>query len=93
MSVRWRESFSAPFSVSNGVRQGGVLSPILFTLYLDDLLVKLSNLGVGCHWRSLFAGALCYADYWVLLAPTPAALRIMLKHCEVSFTHPNFGHP
>jgi hypothetical protein len=49
MSVRWRDSLSAPFTVSNGVRQGGVLSPILFTMYLDDLLVELSNLGVGCY--------------------------------------------
>ena len=55
MSVKWGKSFSAPFTVSNGVRQGGVLSPILFTMYMDDLLVDLSNLGVGCFWDSLFA--------------------------------------
>lgn len=82
MSVKWGESLSEPFSVSNGVRQGGVLSPILFTMYIDDLLVDLSNLGVGCFWDSLFAGALCYADDLVLLAPSPAALRIMLRCCE-----------
>ena len=82
MSVRWGDSLSAPFSVSNGVRQGGVLSPILFTIYLDDLLTGLSNLGVGCFWGSIFAGALCYADDLVLLAPSPSALRIMLRFCE-----------
>ncbi len=27
--VKWGESFSCPFSISNGVRQEGVLSPIL----------------------------------------------------------------
>ena len=71
-------SFSASFSVSNSVRQGGVLSPILFFMYIDDLLVDLSNLGVGCFWESLYAGALCYADDLVLWAPSPA-LRIMLR--------------
>ena len=60
-----------------------MLSPILFTMYIDNLLVDLSNLlGVGCFWDSLFAGALCYAYDLVLLAPSPSALRIMLRCCE-----------
>ena len=69
------QSLSAPFSVSNGVRQGGVLSRILFTMYIDDLLVDLSNLGVGCFWNSLFAGALCYAYDLVLLAPSTFSIE------------------
>ena len=82
MCVRWDGSFSDHFCVSNGVRQGGVLSPILFTIYVDDLLEDLSKLGVGCYWDSLFAGSVCYADDLVLLAPSPSALRIMLRCCE-----------
>ena len=79
MCVGWGNSLS-PFS--NGVRQGGVLSAILFTIYIDDLLGDLCKVGVGCHWDSLFAGAVCYADDLVLLAPSPSALRIMLNCCE-----------
>ena len=40
------------------MRQGGVLSPILFTVYIDDLLIELEKKGVGCHWNNLFVGAL-----------------------------------
>ena len=75
MRVRWQNSFSDSFPISNGVRQGGVLSPILFT---DDL----HKLGVCCFCDSLFARALGYADDVVLLAPSPAALRMMLRCCE-----------
>ena len=70
------------FPISNGVRQGGVLSPILFTIYIDDLLDDLHKSGVGCFCDSLFTGAFGYADDVVLLAPSPAALRMMLRCCE-----------
>ena len=69
---------SVSFGVSNGVRQGSILSPFLFALYLDGLLVEC---GVGCHCGNLFAGCLCYADDIVLLAPCPSALRMMLNIC------------
>ena len=82
MRVRWDKSLSNSFSVSNGVRQGGVLSPILFSVYLDGLLQKLADSGAGCHWGHLFAGAVCYADDIVLLAPCPSALRILLNICS-----------
>ena len=65
MRVRWNSTFSELFSVSNGVKQGGVLSPILFSLYLDKLLVELRELGIGCHMNGLFTGitgAFIYAD-------------------------------
>ena len=48
----------------------------LFTI--DDLVNNLPNLGVGCFWGSHLAEALGYADDVVSLAPSPAALRMML---------------
>ena len=53
MSVHWGNSLSDSFKVSNGVRQGSVLSPVLFSEYLDGLLgnwviVVLIVIGVVC---------------------------------------------
>ena len=64
----------------NGVRN--VLSPFLFAVYLDGLLVELSKSGVGCHWGSSFAGGFSYADDVVLLTPCASALRTMLNICS-----------
>ena len=77
--VSWDGSVSTPFRVSNGVRQSGVLSPVLFTVYMDILLNMLKDCGVGCYWDGVFVGALGYADDIILLAPCPSALRLMLK--------------
>ena len=38
MSVCWGPGRSKSFCVSNGVRQGGVLSPFLFSVYMDGLI-------------------------------------------------------
>ena len=73
MSVRWDTHVSSNFPTTNGVRQGGVLSPVLFTLYMDDLLVELSELGVGCYWEGLFAGAFVMLTilFYLLLPQLP----------------------
>jgi len=84
--VAWNWLRSQYFLATNGVKQGGVLSPILYLLYIDglNLLVKLSNAGVGCYFGLLFAGALVYADDLVLLAPTSSAMRKLLAVCDIS---------
>jgi len=41
--VLWSSIASRSFSVKNGVRQGGIISPILICVYLDGLLLQLRN--------------------------------------------------
>ena len=48
LQVRWNSTVSSSFGVTNGVRQGGILSPILFTVYIDELLCRLASF-IG-HW-------------------------------------------
>ena len=80
--VRWQDQISQTFPISNGVKQGGVLSPILFNVYMDNLLLRLRNCGLGCHVGPAFAGAFGYADDLALLAPTVNSLKYMINICE-----------
>jgi hypothetical protein len=87
--VAWNGTLSKRFRVSNGVRQGAILSPILFCVYFDVLLGKLSSNGDGCNIGLFFVGALAYADDLVLLAPSASAMRSMLNICDAYATQYN----
>ena len=52
--VSWNEACSVPFSVLNGVRQGGVICPVLFCIYMNELLGKLAETGVSCYIWNIF---------------------------------------
>ena len=65
-----------------GVKQGGVLSPILFSLFLDKLLVELRELGIGCHMNGLLTGPFIYTDDITFIAPSCYTLNSMLNVCE-----------
>ena len=80
--VKWGNVVSAPFCVSNGVRQGGILSPILFNVYMDDLSNQLNRLKTGCLVGNTAVNHLMYADDLVLLCPYSAGLQQMLKVCS-----------
>ena len=82
LRIKWNSHCSESFSVLNGVKQGGILSPVLFGLYLDELIVRLRNSGLGCKLGPHFLGCIAYADDIVILAPTKTGLINMLDITE-----------
>ena len=58
------------------------MSPVLFSVYLDDLLKELRRLQLGCHIGGYWFGALGYADDLILLAPNREVLQKMVKICQ-----------
>ena len=81
--VSWGNHLSQYFELSNGVKQGGVLSPILFNIYRDKLFLELYGSGYGCHINNTFVGALCYADDVTLLSHSIRGLNAMISLSEV----------
>ena len=74
---------SEPFRVSNGTRQGSVISPALFSLYIDDLINELREMGLGCRIGGMWMAAVGYADVILLMAPNRIAMEGMLNICEI----------
>ena len=80
--VKWGDARSSQFGISNGTRQGAILSPLFWAIYADPLLKRLRALGLGAHVAGLFMGAVCYADDVLLIAPTRNAMQRMLFEIE-----------
>ena len=75
MQVRWGEILSKQFPVRNGVKQGGVSSPVLFTVYLDNLLKTLKQRNIECKIGDSYLGVFGYADDLTLLCPSLTGIK------------------
>ncbi len=82
MVVRWGDAMSEPFQVSNGVHQGGILSPYLFNIYMDELSKRLNECKTGCVNGKLLLNQLMYADDLVIFSPYSGGLQMLLNICS-----------
>ena len=90
---------SGYFPVDNGVRQGGVLSPVLFCVYIDNVLCILSRSGVGCFLGVNYVGAMrhlhmqmtsyCCAQHRQLCANYCQSVTLSLMNMTSNSMHRN----
>ena len=81
MRVKWVNTLSGEFSVKNGIKLGGVISPLLYYIHIDELIKELANSGVGCYMGGVYAGIFRYADDLKLLTPSVNTFDTMLNIC------------
>lgn len=84
VQVRWNNSLSDLFHVKSGVRQGGILSPALFNVYIDCVINKLRASQLGCHIGSLYIAVVLFADDILLLSSSFMELQRMIDLCVES---------
>ena len=77
--VKVGEVLSESFGMTCGLRQGCVLSPLLFSLYINSLVEKLKAAGAGVECRGRLITALLYADDAVLFADNEEGMRVSLE--------------
>ena len=79
---KWGNSRSQRFAVLCGTKQGGILSPDFFSLYINDLIKLLRSSKIGCHVLQQFLACLLFADDMSLLSPSRSALQQLLDICS-----------
>ena len=79
LRILWNGAQSTNFCSTNGIKQGGILSPYLFSIFINDLLLALELNKEDCRVGHKFFGFIAYANDILLLAPSITALRRMLN--------------
>jgi len=82
------------YELKTGVRQGGILSPHLFSIFIDDLVKYVNKANVGCRIHAICTAIFLYADDVILLAPSVSALQSLVDICasELEFLDIRHGY-
>ena len=75
--VRLGEEKTEWFSLEGGLRQGCILSPILFSVFIDRLAREVKKVG-GAEYGKIKVSLLLFADDRVLIAESEEILQKML---------------
>ena len=82
IQIKWNDLLSDKCKICNGVKQGGCLSPSLFSISLNNLIINLRNSNIGCKYGSEYMGVFGYAADLSLLCPSFTGIKEMLNICE-----------
>jgi exonuclease III len=80
--VRFGTAVSSFVSLECGVRQGGVLSPHLFNIYIDGIIKQVSNSKYCCNLRFACVSIFMYADDIILMSPSVTILQKLFQIVE-----------
>ena len=81
MQIRWGRYYFSIFSVTNGVRQGSILSPYFFAVYIDDLSKLLNKMKVGYFVGKSLVNYLLFADDLCCFCPSIHSLQRIIDVC------------
>src|SRR6266516_5380883 len=83
--IKWGGILSRRVPLLSGVKQGGILSPLLLSLFVDIVLKKLEKASIGCFIHNKCYNSFMYADDIILLSITVTDLQCIFNLCSTVF--------
>jgi hypothetical protein len=80
--IRRLDDLAEPFSTSSGIRQGSLCSPILYALFIEELIEAVTKLPHGVNYGNLRINILNFADDIFVVADTKEGLQCILDVCS-----------
>ena len=85
--INLNNEYSEQFKSTVGVRQGGVLSPRLFAIYIHDLISEINKMKIGIRIGNISIDIIGYADDILIISNLLINIQKMLQgnFCQVFF--------
>ena len=84
---KWGSSISQFLTIHAGVRQGGILSPFFFAIFVDGCLKKLTKCKFGCYIKGLCMNSIMYPDDLILISISLKHMQSMVDLCASEFDY------
>jgi hypothetical protein len=75
-------TFSDPFDIETGVKQGGHLSSFEYNALVDELIQNIIDMEIGAHIGVINVSIIVYADDILIICPRSKHLQMILVRCE-----------
>ena len=82
-TFKWGNLRSRSIPLATGVKQGGILSPLLFIMFVDAVLKKLKLSNIGCYVSC--CNSFMYANDLILLSLSVTDLQNLVNLCVTEF--------
>ena len=82
IKIKYEDQISDLINTSEGVKQGGILSPHLFNFFMNDLLKECTALDLGANINGINLSILAYCHDILILSPSEGHCKILLKLFE-----------